>query len=106
SIDSQTSHTLIGFLDVSMVRDKRDLAWEGVEPPGNRSAVGHFSRSVTPAPVCASEETVLKLWSTMSAAQGGLFEEFRRLIGPGPAIPEGRLSFSPASQFELCFKTY
>src|SRR5207253_10548933 len=74
---------------LALARDNRDMPGEGVEPPGNRSAVGHISRSVTPAPVCASEETVLKLWSTMSAAQGGLFEEFRRLIGPGPAIPEG-----------------
>src|SRR5207249_11886090 len=91
---------------LALARDNRHVPGEGVEPPRNRSAVGHISRSVTPAPVCASEETVLKLWSTMSAAQGGLFEEFRRLIGPEPAIPEGRLSFSPASQFELCFKTY
>src|SRR5205823_1465996 len=33
----------------------RDVPGEGVEPPGNRSAVGHISRSVTPASVAHQE---------------------------------------------------
>src|SRR3989449_1870813 len=45
--------------------ENQDVPGEGVEPPRNRSAVGHISRSVTPASACASGETVLKLWSRL-----------------------------------------
>src|SRR2546422_11058392 len=53
--------------------ENQDVPGEGVEPPRNRSAVGHISRSVTPASARASGETVLKLWSTTSACEGGSF---------------------------------
>src|SRR5437660_6755656 len=91
---------------LALARDNRDMPGEGAEPPGNRSAVGHISRSVTPAPVCAFRETVLKFWSTMSTRPRGSCREFRRLIEPGQGILQARLASARASQFELCFKTY
>ena len=70
-------HSPVGIPDLPLARDNRDVPGEGVEPPGNRSAVGHISRSVTPAPVCAFRETVLKFWSTMSTRPRGSCREFR-----------------------------
>src|SRR5438552_11972716 len=39
-------HSPVGIPDLPLSRDNRDVPGEGVEPPGNRSAVGHISRSV------------------------------------------------------------
>ena len=85
-----------------------DVPGEGVEPPGNRSAVGHISRSVTPARKCASSAALLKLWcftARAGAPSHSVPDWSRRHAMQGPSChvsKTGRTNSFPRGNFRPC----